>query len=205
MLIWVLLHLCLETYFLLSFKTMQLLHGLFFCVSTTGVFTCKAANNKQNEQKAFTGQRRRRLKMDLKIFKAISCLSGRMAFMDFLMILLSNRARYLFLFVLACMWMAKGPSRTSAKKAAAASLIAIFVNKVLKICYFRPRPFITNKVGLLIPAKRDSSFPSKHTVVSFAASIVIFYGNRFIGRILLWVSACTGFAASGQATTTLPM
>ncbi|KAF0817230.1 MULTISPECIES: phosphatase PAP2 family protein [unclassified Cytobacillus] len=132
--------------------------------------------------------------MDLKIFKAISRLSGRMAFIDFLMILISNKARYLFLFVLAGMWLARGASRTSAKKAAAASLIAIFVNKVIKICYFRPRPFIKTKVGLLIPAKRDSSFPSKHTVVSFAASIVIFYGNRFIGRILLWVSGLTGFS-----------
>jgi undecaprenyl-diphosphatase len=132
--------------------------------------------------------------MDLKIFKTISRLSGRMAFIDFLMILLSNKARYLFLFVLACMWLSKGTSRASAKKAAAASLIAIFVNKIIKICYFRPRPFIKNKVGLLIPAKRDSSFPSKHTVVSFAASIVIFYCNRFIGRILLWVSGLTGFA-----------
>ncbi|AND42010.1 MULTISPECIES: phosphatase PAP2 family protein [Cytobacillus] len=132
--------------------------------------------------------------MDMKIFKAINRMSGRIAFMDFLMILISNRARYLFLFVLVCMWLAKGSSKTAAKKAAAASLIAILVNKIIKICYFKPRPFIKNKVGILIPAKRDSSFPSKHTVVSFAASIVIFYGNRFIGRILLWVSALTGFA-----------
>jgi len=132
--------------------------------------------------------------MDMKIFKAINRMSGRIAFMDFLMILISNRARYLFLFVLVCMWLAKGSSKTAAKKAAAASLIAILINKIIKICYIKPRPFIKTKVGILIPAKRDSSFPSKHTMVSFTASIVIFYGNRFIGRILLWVSALTGFA-----------
>ncbi|MCM3705478.1 MULTISPECIES: phosphatase PAP2 family protein [Cytobacillus] len=132
--------------------------------------------------------------MDLRIFKAINRLSGRMAFMDFLMILISNRAKYLFLYVLAYMWLSKRPSRTAARKATAASLVATFVTKVLKACYFRPRPYIKHKVGILIPAKRDSSFPSKHTAVSFAASSVIFYGNRFIGRILLWVSACTGFA-----------
>lgn len=59
--------------------------------------------------------------MDMKIFKAINRMSGRIAFMDFLMILISNRARYLFLFVLVCMWLAKGSSKTAAKKAAAAS------------------------------------------------------------------------------------
>ncbi|MBT2687589.1 undecaprenyl-diphosphatase [Bacillus sp. ISL-47] len=132
--------------------------------------------------------------MDEKIFNAITRISGRFAPLDLLMILISNKARYVFLFALAGMWLAKGPARRTAKKAVLASLFALVLNRIIKLIYFKPRPFVKRKVGILIPSKRDSTFPSKHTLLSFAASIVILYGNRFIGRILCWLSVLTGFS-----------
>ncbi|PWW29712.1 PAP2 superfamily protein [Cytobacillus oceanisediminis] len=134
------------------------------------------------------------LKMDVKIFNAINRISGRFAPLDLLMILISNKARYVFLFTLAAMWLAKGPARRTAKKAAFASLLALVLNRIIKLFYFKPRPFVRSKVGILIPSKRDSTFPSKHTVLVFAASVVIRSGNRFIGRVLCWLSALTGFS-----------
>lgn len=132
--------------------------------------------------------------MDVKIFKAINRISGRCGPLDFLMILISNKARYVFLFALAAMWLANGPSRRTAKKAVLASIFAFILNWGIKLFYFKPRPFEKNKVGILIPSKKDSTFPSKHTIISFAASVVILYSNRFIGRILCWLSILTGFS-----------
>ncbi|WP_264804645.1 phosphatase PAP2 family protein [Cytobacillus sp. NCCP-133] len=132
--------------------------------------------------------------MDQIIFNSINRISGRYAFMDYLMILLSNKARYVFIFTLAAMWLFKGPARATAKKAAAASLAALVINRIIKLFYFKPRPFVKRKVGILIPSKKDSTFPSKHTIISFAAAVVILCNNRFIGRALCWISILTGFS-----------
>lgn len=132
--------------------------------------------------------------MDVKIFNAINRISGRFAPLDLLMILISNKARYVFFLTMGAMWLAKGPARNTAKKAVFASLLALVLNRIIKLFYFKPRPFVRRKVGILIPSKRDSTFPSKHTVMAFAASVVIQNGNRFIGRVLCWLSALTGFS-----------
>lgn len=132
--------------------------------------------------------------MDATIFKAINRISGRFAPLDFLMILLSNRARYVFLSVLGAMWLAKNSARPAAKKALFASLFALILNRMIKLFYFKPRPFVGHKVGILIPSKKDSTFPSKHTLLSFAVSATILFKNRFLGRILCLLSALTGFS-----------
>lgn len=50
------------------------------------------------------------------------------------------------------------------------------------------------RVGILIPSKRDSSFPSKHTLLVFAISTSIFLYERVLGSIMMVLSALTGFS-----------
>jgi undecaprenyl-diphosphatase len=42
--------------------------------------------------------------MDIKVFRAINQLSGRYFVVDMLMILISKKVRYVFMFVLIFMW-----------------------------------------------------------------------------------------------------
>ncbi len=132
--------------------------------------------------------------MDYRVFKWINQLSGRCSPIDSFMILLSNKVRYVFIFVLIFMWFKNKPYKKVACNALVSAAIAFVINPLVKLFYFKPRPFIKRRVGILIPAKADSSFPSKHTLLVFAISSTIFLYQRSLGLIMSILSALTGFS-----------
>ena len=62
---------------------------------------------------------------------------------------------------------------------------------VARVCPFNATPLLD---GLLIKQSRDFSFPSGHTMCSFASGVVIFYMNRRIGIFALIISSLIGFS-----------
>ena len=72
--------------------------------------------------------------------------------------------------------------------------ITLFIHTLIKLFYFKPRPFVNNRVGILIPSKMDSTFPSKHTLLVFAVSTSIFLYDRVLGSIMWVLSVLTGFS-----------
>jgi undecaprenyl-diphosphatase len=50
------------------------------------------------------------------------------------------------------------------------------------------------RVGILIPSKMDSSFPSKHTLLVFAVSTTVFLYRRVLGSIMWGISLLTGLS-----------
>lgn len=50
------------------------------------------------------------------------------------------------------------------------------------------------RVGILIPSKMNSSFPSKHTLLVFAISTSIFLYDRLLGSIMWGLSFLTGLS-----------
>ncbi|MBS4189506.1 undecaprenyl-diphosphatase [Bacillus sp. FJAT-49705] len=132
--------------------------------------------------------------MDYKIFKEINQLSGRCSPIDILMILISNRIRYVFIFVLIFMWFRNDANKIMSRNAVISAGITMLINILIKLFYFKSRPFVKRRVGILIPSKMDSSFPSKHTLLVFAVSTSIFLYQRFIGSIMWILSIVTGFS-----------
>ncbi|WP_102262322.1 phosphatase PAP2 family protein [Mesobacillus jeotgali] len=132
--------------------------------------------------------------MDLKLFKLINRLSGRFSPVDQLMILISNRVRYAYLLIIVLMLFKNRFNKRIALETGIAIIISFFSHFFIHIFYLKPRPFIKRRVGILIPSKRDSSFPSKHTMLAFAASTTIFMFHRTLGTIMMWMSALTGFS-----------
>jgi undecaprenyl-diphosphatase len=132
--------------------------------------------------------------MDYKLFRAINLLSGRSAPMDWLMIFLSKKIRYMFLFVLIFMWFRNDHYRKVFWNAIISSGISLFLHTLIKLFYFKPRPFIKRRVGILIPSKMDSSFPSKHTLLAFTVSTSILLYDRVLGSIMWVLSVLTGFS-----------
>lgn len=128
--------------------------------------------------------------MDYKMFGAINRLAGRYSLLDRLMILISNKVRYVFIFVLILMLF----RNYSHKKVLLSAVFTLFINSVIKLFYFKPRPFVKRRVGILIPSKADSSFPSKHTLLVFAVATSIFLQERILGAIMLGLSMLTGFS-----------
>ncbi|RSD28845.1 phosphatase PAP2 family protein [Mesobacillus subterraneus] len=132
--------------------------------------------------------------MDLTLFKMISKLSGRFPLVDGLMIFVSNRIRYTYLMIIVLMLFKNRKNKRIALETSSSVLLSIIAQFFIKVIYHRPRPFKRRKVGILIPSKMDSSFPSKHTMLTFAASTTILMFHRTLGKILIWLSVLTGFS-----------
>lgn len=132
--------------------------------------------------------------MDIKIFRAIHLLAGRSNILDLFMILLSNRVRYVYLITLAVMFLRNEFYRKIAIKGGISALIVLLIHFLIKLFYFRPRPFLKRRVGILIPSKHDSSFPSKHTILVFAISTSILMYQRALGLMMSALSLLTGFS-----------
>ncbi|WP_379969586.1 undecaprenyl-diphosphatase [Ectobacillus sp. sgz5001026] len=132
--------------------------------------------------------------MNYKIFKSINRLSGHYSPIDLLMIFISNKLRYVFLFVLIFMWFRNDFSKRISFLAVISAGVALFLNTLIKLFYFTPRPFVKRRVGILIPSKTDSSFPSKHTILAFAVSTSILLYKRTLGLIMWTLSMLTGFS-----------
>ena len=75
-------------------------------------------------------------------------------------------------------------------------LCFIVGNLSIKPLVSRVRPFNAAPLldGLLIKQPTDFSFPSGHTMCSFASGVVIFYMNRRIGIFALIISSLIGFS-----------
>jgi len=132
--------------------------------------------------------------MDVKIFRAIHQLIGRSSLIDQFMILVSNKVRYVYFLILIVMWFKKYPYRQMTNNAVISAFIALILNLFFKLFISKPRPFLKSRVGILIPSKIDSSFPSKHTLLVFAVSTSILLYNRVLGSIMTGLAVLTGFS-----------
>jgi undecaprenyl-diphosphatase len=132
--------------------------------------------------------------MDVKVFRAINQMTGRSTLVDQFMILISNKIRYVYFFILIVMWFKKHPYRQMTNNAIISAFITLIMNLFLKLFISKPRPFMKSRVGILIPSKMDSSFPSKHTLLVFAVSTSILLYNRVLGTIMCGLAALTGIS-----------
>ncbi|WP_243354528.1 phosphatase PAP2 family protein [Bacillus litorisediminis] len=132
--------------------------------------------------------------MDNKLFQVIVSKSGHFPILDQIMIFLSKKVRYLYLFILIILLFSGRKHRETVRNAAISTLANLFLIRFLKIFCYRPRPFLKQRVGILIPTKFDSSFPSKHTVLAFAISTVLIIRERVLGMLFALLSLLTGFS-----------
>ncbi|MGG3469557.1 undecaprenyl-diphosphatase [Neobacillus pocheonensis] len=129
--------------------------------------------------------------MDVKLFHLINLLSGRHLLIDKLMILISKKMKFVFILILVILFFKK---KNVTIKAVVSIVISLFMHFIIRLFYFKPRPFIEGRVGILIPSKFDSSFPSKHTLLTFAVSTIVFFNERILGAIMLGFSFLTGLS-----------
>ncbi|PLS07076.1 phosphatase PAP2 family protein [Neobacillus cucumis] len=127
--------------------------------------------------------------MDIKLFRFINLLSGRFIFLDKLMIFISTKMKFVFFIILVVLLFKK---KNITLEAVVSILISLFMHFIIKVFYFKPRPFLERRVGILLPSKVDSSFPSKHTLLVFAVSTIVFIYQRILGSIMFGFSILTG-------------
>ncbi len=132
--------------------------------------------------------------MDYKIFRIINQLAGRYSVLDMLMILISNKVRYLFVFVLMLMWFRGYSQRKVTIYAVISATFTLLINMLIQCFYFKPRPFMKRRIAILIPSKMNSAFLSTHTLLTTAVSTSIFLRERILGSVMWILSLLTGFS-----------
>lgn len=136
------------------------------------------------------------MKMDIRIFKAINRFACRYQFLDTIMILISRRIRFLFVLIFILLWFRDRFHKKITLLTGVALVVTILLNKIIKWFYFKPRPFLTFSVHLVppVPSKKNSSFPSTHTLLAFAAATCVFFYKRFLGSVLYLFALLAGFS-----------
>lgn len=118
-------------------------------------------------------------------------------FLDFLMpcITMLGNAGIIWI-IAAVLFLIFKKTRQNGIAMAAALLIGLLIgNLIIKNLVARDRPcWIDESVALLIAVPKDFSFPSGHTMHSFAAAVVIFHQDKRWGAGALAIAALIGFS-----------
>ncbi|MED4204996.1 phosphatase PAP2 family protein [Neobacillus mesonae] len=132
--------------------------------------------------------------MNKRMFKAINQFAGTSKLLDFLMVLISGKARYVYLLVVIILCIRRHDYRKLAAYTGVSIGVTYSICFLLKLFSFQPRPYVKHSVHLLppFPSKKDSSFPSKHTTLAFAVSASVFGYHRLAGSLLWLLSILVG-------------
>lgn len=121
--------------------------------------------------------------MDYQIFRIINRLAGHWGIVDLLMILIARYGPIVFAMLLAVLWFSGAGDdavlrRKTVLRAAISAVLALGFNQLIGLVYFRPRPFATHEVKLLLPKSGDPSFPSDHSTGAAALTASAFGATR---------------------------
>jgi undecaprenyl-diphosphatase len=134
--------------------------------------------------------------MDYMIFRAINQFAGRYRLLDRLMITFSQKLPYVFFLILILMWFRNNFHKKITFYTFISIGLSMLLNKVIKLSYFKARPFTKIRVHLLppSPSKKNSSFPSKHTILAFAGATSVLFYNRVLGSLMYLLAVLMGFS-----------
>src|SRR3989344_1386634 len=134
---------------------------------------------------------------DLYLFNLINGLAGKWAVLDYLGIFFAKYFEFVLLFCLVAFLIKDFRKywRMVAEGLIAAIVVRFVIVEIVRILWFRPRPFVNNMVNLLIPYNtNEPSFPSGHASFYFALSTIIYGYNKkagilfYIGSFLICIS-----------------
>ncbi|NQU77693.1 phosphatase PAP2 family protein [Candidatus Falkowbacteria bacterium] len=139
--------------------------------------------------------------LDLQIFQFLNGLASKNAILDLAGIFLADYLIWLLFFVVIILGLLpptkKGEtlSKGNALKSIAGALLGGALAIVIGQFISRPRPFLIDKVNLLIsPPLTTMSFPSLHTTIAFAFSCTLFLFNKKIGAYYLVAAILIGLS-----------
>jgi len=137
--------------------------------------------------------------MNLYLFKLINGLSTKKLLFDKIMIAFSKYVPYAFMVMIVIVFLLgvfknKAEYRKIAFNTFVFTLLNIILNYIIGGIYYVDRPFVHNKVNLLVPHIADSSFPSDHATGTMSIAIGLGKYSNLLGRILMVISIIVGFS-----------
>lgn len=135
--------------------------------------------------------------MDFYIFQLINQFADKWVFLDSLGIFFAEYSGY-FLIALLLGFLFFGNKKRNLIMVCEAFLSAILarlvITNIIRLIYFKPRPFVNNQVNLLLSQEATGSFPSGHAAFFFAISLVVYFYNKKVGILFFIISFLMGVA-----------
>ena len=136
--------------------------------------------------------------IDQIIFQAINDLVHKHWLLDWLGIFLASYLNY-FLILIAIFLLIKEKNRRQriyffCLAALSVILARGIITEIIRLFYYRPRPFLVLQIQPLVNHDITASFPSGHATAYFALALAIFYFNRKWGWRCLILALLIGLA-----------
>jgi undecaprenyl-diphosphatase len=136
--------------------------------------------------------------MDYALFQLINNLVGRWWPLDLFGVFCAEYLIFVMAFavvILFFIWKDSAQKKIHQKvvlKSFAAAALGYIFKIIIQLIYQRPRPFITHDVLQLINNPFDASFPSGHTILAFALAFSVYFYNKKLGSVFLFLAALVG-------------
>ena len=137
--------------------------------------------------------------MNMELFRLINNLANKDGVIDGIMIFFSNYVPYIFMAVTVIVFILgikqkKCEYREIAFSTIFITIINMIINLIIRSIFHVERPFIHNKVNLLVPHDAASSFPSNHATGTMSIALGLGKYNRILEIIMTILSIIVGFS-----------
>jgi Membrane-associated phospholipid phosphatase len=137
--------------------------------------------------------------MNMELFRLINNLANKNAAFDKVMIFFSNDVPYIFMAVTAILFILgivqkKSEYRKIASSTVIFTIINLMINVIIRAIFHVDRPFVSNKVNLLVPHDTASSFPSNHATGTMSIALGLGKYNKILEIIMIILSIIVGFS-----------
>lgn len=139
------------------------------------------------------------MNINLMIFRTINGLAYHNEILDKFMIFMSEYVPYIFMIVLSAMYIMGLVKKNIKMRNVTVDtfliiLINLFIGYVIGTIWYVPRPFVNNKVNLLMPHTADASFPSDHAIGTMSIAVGIGRYSKIYGGLLGMLSIIIGIS-----------
>ncbi|WP_026888010.1 undecaprenyl-diphosphatase [Clostridium beijerinckii] len=137
--------------------------------------------------------------MNMELFTIINNSANKNTILDEIMIFFSKDLPYIFMAVAAIVFIIGIMKKNSnSRKAVFSAFVITVINLTLSFIigniYYVDRPFVRNKVNLLVPHVTDASFPSDHATGTMSIALGLAKYNKILSTILTILSLIVGFS-----------
>ena len=137
--------------------------------------------------------------MNMELFRIINNLANKNTILDKIMIFFSEYGPYIFMAAIVIVFILgikqkNCESRKIAVSTVVITVINLIINLIVRSIFHVDRPFVHNKVNLLLPHDSASSFPSNHATGTMSIALGLEKYNKLLSRILTILSIIIGFS-----------
>ncbi len=137
--------------------------------------------------------------MNMGLFRLINNLANKNMILDKIMIFFSQYVPYIFMAVIIIVFiLGIKQKKCEYRKIAFSTIVISVINSMLSLIirsiFYVDRPFVHNKVNLLLPHDKASSFPSNHATGTMSIALGLGKYDRILGMIMTILSIIVSFS-----------